>query len=417
MTLLNVGRPRSHGRRDLPDNLIPRPRRVAGREVIYWYWNDPRDGKEKPLKCPDDKETAIRRARELNALVAREQADSIVENLVTTPAKRKATGVPFNAWALSYLSRLEKRLEKGKIAANTLRSRKSLVNSAIQRFQGTPLHEMANDVAAISAFIESIEDAGKGRTAQATRSTLIDIFREAHSSGTLDSNLPNPASLTRPPNVDVQRSRLTLEDYLVIWPACERLGAKLGVWQPNSVLLALVTAQRREDIAIMRFRRGKDWDAAWQAFQRGERHPVHPYPFIEDDMLWIVQQKTGALVRIPLDLKLNAINITVGETVDRCRSSIASRYLLHHTIPFGNAPVGTRIHQDTITRQFSVARDSATLEWVGRTPPTFHELRSLSERLYRDQGVDTQILLGHRHARMTEVYNDARGAEWSTVTA
>lgn len=54
-------------------------------------------------------------------------------------------------------------------------------------------------------------------------------------------------------------------------------------------------------------------------------------------------------------------------------------------------------------------------KWGGRTPPTFHELRSLSERLYRDQGINTQALLGHRHARMTEVYNDPRGAEWGTV--
>ena len=50
-----------------------------------------------------------------------------------------------------------------------------------------------------------------------------------------------------------------------------------------------------------------------------------------------------------------------------------------------------------------------------RTPPTYHEIRSLAERLYRAQGIDTQALLGHRHARMTEVYADPRQAEWLKV--
>jgi phage integrase len=42
-------------------------------------------------------------------------------------------------------------------------------------------------------------------------------------------------------------------------------------------------------------------------------------------------------------------------------------------------------------------------------PPTLHEVRSLAERLYRAQGVDTRILLGHRRQQMTDRYNDDRG--------
>ena len=54
--------------------------------------------------------------------------------------------------------------------------------------------------------------------------------------------------------------------------------------------------------------------------------------------------------------------------------------------------------------------------WEGKTPPTFHEIRSLSERLYSRQGdVRTQELLGHRDPRMTAVYHDVRGAEWVRV--
>lgn len=38
-----------------------------------------------------------------------------------------------------------------------------------------------------------------------------------------------------------------------------------------------------------------------------------------------------------------------------------------------------------------------------------HECRSLSERLYREQGIDTKTLLGHKHQSMTDAYNDDRG--------
>ncbi|HCJ5889806.1 TPA: integrase, partial [Klebsiella pneumoniae] len=43
------------------------------------------------------------------------------------------------------------------------------------------------------------------------------------------------------------------------------------------------------------------------------------------------------------------------------------------------------------------------------------EQRSLSERLYREQGIDTQKLLGHKTMKMTDRYNDDRGKEWIIV--
>lgn len=53
------------------------------------------------------------------------------------------------------------------------------------------------------------------------------------------------------------------------------------------------------------------------------------------------------------------------------------------------------------------------LDWVRRT---FHEQRSLSERLYRKQGIDTQALLGHTTRLQTDRYNNTRGKEWVTIT-
>lgn len=52
---------------------------------------------------------------------------------------------------------------------------------------------------------------------------------------------------------------------------------------------------------------------------------------------------------------------------------------------------------------------------IGKTPTTFHEQRSLSERLYRAQGIDTKILLGHKTQSTTDRYNDDRGKEWTKL--
>jgi integrase len=51
----------------------------------------------------------------------------------------------------------------------------------------------------------------------------------------------------------------------------------------------------------------------------------------------------------------------------------------------------------------------------GKTPPTFHEIRSLASRLYNKQGIDDQALLGHKSGSMTAAYRDVRGTEWGKV--
>lgn len=409
MTSSKMGRPRSAGRRDLPDNLIPHPRKLAGKTITYWYWLDRRDGKEKSLKCPDDKPTAIRRAMELNAIVAREMAGDVVEDIASCPVKRSA-GTPFNVFAAHCLTLFEQR----GLAENTMRSRKCHINAAIKWFSSTPIHEIG--VPEMAALLKNYTDQGKNRSAQSVRSLMADVWKEAYQEGLLPADHPNPALITRRPIAKVKRARLILETFQEIHRKSETLAKTRGNWIVNSQLLALVTGQRVEDIGIMQFRKGRDWQKAWLAYQEGEAHPIHPYPYVEDGFLWVIQQKKGAMIPIPLDLRLASIGLSVGDVIDRCRSKVVSRYLVHHTLPFGNAPPGSPVHINTISKGFMYARRETELSWPGKTPPTFHEIRSLSERLYKAQGVDTQILLGHRHQKMTEVYDDPRQAEWSKLS-
>lgn len=48
-------------------------------------------------------------------------------------------------------------------------------------------------------------------------------------------------------------------------------------------------------------------------------------------------------------------------------------------------------------------------------PATFHEQRSLSERLYKEQDINTQLLLDHKSQKQTDRYHNDRGKDWVTI--
>ena len=70
---------------------------------------------------------------------------------------------------------------------------------------------------------------------------------------------------------------------------------------------------------------------------------------------------------------------------------------------------------DRVSKAFSDAVENLGRNWGDKNPPTFHEIRSLSERLYAEQGnINTQDLLGHKDPRTTQTYHDSRG-DWVRV--
>jgi integrase len=102
-----------------------------------------------------------------------------------------------------------------------------------------------------------------------------------------------------------------------------------------------------------------------------------------------------------------------------CRDLIVSRYLVHHTERASRSKPGDQVMGQIISKAFKNARDAAKIGASdGRTPPSFHEIRSLSERLYREEfGAEfAQAMLGHKSAQMTSKYDDLRGG-WKTVKA
>ncbi|MFC0712255.1 integrase [Azorhizophilus paspali] len=65
---------------------------------------------------------------------------------------------------------------------------------------------------------------------------------------------------------------------------------------------------------------------------------------------------------------------------------------------------------DTLSKTFAEARDRAVAKdaiIVGENPPTFHEQCSFAARLHAAEGRDPQLLLGHKSAKMTDIYRRA----------
>ncbi|HEY0834656.1 MAG TPA: phage integrase Arm DNA-binding domain-containing protein [Azospirillum sp.] len=360
-----MGRRRSTKTRSLPPNLYE--------QRGYFTWRDPRSGKTFGLGR--DRRSAINQAIEANHEVAGTRGKrSLVDRLTAGPDNS------VSAWCDRYQEIVAER--------DVEQSTRDLVAQRLKRVRAEWGDRRIDSVTTrdVADFLGTWEQAGKKRSAQAVRSLLLDLFREAIAKGWVQTN---PVAPTRAARVEVKRSRLTLEDFLAIHDVAVK---EYAPWLARALELALVTGQRREDVAAM-----------------GPRS-------VRDNKLWIEQGKTGAKVCIPLALRLQVVNWSVGEVIARCKDKVLSPYFLHHSAFAGRAKPGDKIRLQTITNWFAEARDKTGRNWPdGMEPPSFHEIRSLSARLYAEQGTDAQSLLGHKSPDMTAVYRDARGAEWVEV--
>ncbi|VEB98581.1 Site-specific recombinase XerD [Cedecea lapagei] len=192
---------------------------------------------------------------------------------------------------------------------------------------------------------------------------------------------------TKQPRRKITRQRLNLEEWKRIFAIADANHRYLG----NAMLLAIVTGQRLGDISKMKF------SDIW------------------DDHLHVIQEKTGSKIAIPLSLRCDAIDWCLRDVVARCRDYAVSLYMVHFFRATSMAERGAQVKSNTITMNFSKARDKAEINWGDGTPATFHEQRSLSERLYETQGVDTKKLLGHKSQRQTDQYHDDRGKDWIRI--
>jgi len=237
----------------------------------------------------------------------------------------------------------------------------------------------------------------RASTARRVLAELREVYTEAIANGWAEAN---PATHIKTPVCKVKRARLTL----ATWQAMRTLSqASPQRWVESMLLLAIVTGQRRADLAKATF---DDivTDAAGQQYLRIEQQKQAGKGY-------------GARVEIPLALRMDAIGMTVSQVIEHCRASAKPGPTLLRKAGGGS------IEESSLSARFAehiraVLGGSAhrTHEW-----PSLHEVRSLAARTYMQQGLPretVQTLLGHKHAEMTSLYVDDRGLsakDWKRV--
>ncbi|EPY2140117.1 MULTISPECIES: site-specific integrase [Klebsiella pneumoniae complex] len=360
-------------------NLYPLFSRKVNK--VYWRYKHPITGKFHSLGTDEAEATAI--AIEANKRLAEQNTRQILA-LSDKIATSKGKAITAITWLDRYWKIQEERLAKGDIKKNTYKQKAKPVALLKERV-GMKLIS-AVDVRDIAQILDEYISEGQPRMAQVIRSVLIDVFKEAQHAGEVPPG-HNPALATKQPRRRITRQRLNLNEWQKIFDIADANHKYMG----NAMLLALITGQRLGDISRMKF------TDVW------------------DDHLHIEQEKTGSKIAIPLALRCDAINWSLREVIARCRDYAVSPYLVHFLHSTSQAERGAQVKARTLTMNFSKARDKAKIDWGDGTPATFHEQRSLAERLYEAQGIDTQKLLGHKSPNQTAQYHDDRGKDWVKV--
>jgi integrase len=356
-------RQRKPSNRALPPNLRER----GG----YFSWRNPEDGVEYGLGR--DKRSAIAQAVAANMKIAGESPrPTLVDRL---------SGDESRTWG-KWCTEFETLLAERDSADNTCRTRRSQMNRMRQSFNAD-MPAAAIDTMAIAAVLKAIKEEGKARTAQAFRTLLIDCFDRMVAQGWRKDN---PARVTDVVTVKVKRARLPFDVFQKLYEATS------VIWLRNAMDLALVTGQDRDSCRNAKFADFRE--GGW----------------------WNERSKTGARIFLPTELRLAATGKSLEDVLRQCRGTgILSHHLIHQTQRGRGSRLGKAMHKDMITRGFTLELAKLGLDWGGKKPPTFHEIRSLSSRLYKAQGdVNPQELLGHKDPRTTAIYTDGRG-EWVKV--
>ncbi len=365
-----MGRQRLARNRALPPNLYVNSKG-------YYSYRHPELKTQKGLG--KDRGEAIIKAKDANAALAAREPSSLVDWVLGK------TDYTLAGWLPIYRELWEAKTEP---AESTLKAAKNLLSRLAES-------DLANrrmrqiETAHVATYLEAFKKASGAGQARNMRSRLSDIFRWAETQGVIEVG-KNPVSATFNADYKVKRERLSLDQFWAIH-------AQASVFARNAMMLALVTSQRRDDIANMRFADYKD------------------------GYLHVAQGKSGGETKLQIDgaIRLAKVGVSVGEVVAACRDLIVSRHLVHYTERSIMAKPGDMVQGPRIAVAFQKARDKAGIVATeGRTPPSFHEIRSLSERLYRDEfGADfAQAMLGHKSAQMTSKYDDLRGG-WKAINA
>lgn len=369
--------------RQFPANLYRKTDKRSGE--TYFSYRDPRNGKTRGLGT--DMERAIKLAHVLNAGVYQ---DIQAAQLAALIAPKRPDSPTFKSVIDRHLELCVDRMRPA-----TLKKRRYFAGAwekaiCVEGKEDIRIEEI--QLRQIVEVLETFND--RMASKKAMRQVATEIWKDAMQEGWAQDNLPSKTrSIT---NVEVKRSRLSLADF---WKIHAVALQQRDSWIARAMEIALVTVQRREDIAVFEFKERKD-SIAW----------------LEDNHLYVVQQKEGAKVRI--DFNVGIAGFTVGGVIKACRDDVVSRWIMHHHRKYGNTMPGDPIGLESFSKKFAEVRDLAGVKGEeGKEPPTFHEIRSLAIREYsKKYGAEfAQAIAGHKKSATTDLYRDMRGSDWIAV--
>lgn len=214
-----------------------------------------------------------------------------------------------------WLDRYEVILDRRELKPNTMKVRRNQISTIKTEFGDFPLTSITTKE--IASFLESYILCDSFKAAVCADGYIQGSYR----GGDVERN---PAELTRTPAPKVKRERLLLEQLAVIREAA----MANSEWAPNACDLALVTGQRREDISLLRF------------------------SDVRDGSLFVMQEKTGHKLEIPLSLRLDAADLLLQDVIDRCRLNNPSDFMIYSPVRRGGRKPGP-LTPDGLTQAFA----------------------------------------------------------------
>lgn len=290
-----------------------------------------------------------------------------------------------------WLIRYENALENKQFAARTIIGKKQHLKIISRKIGDLNLKDV--QPIHLKNIIDIYVNADKPSPAKAMHSLLSDVFNEAIISGLISNN---PIWPLKYPTQRVKRARLMFNEFMQMYNYAKE---NLQTYLSSALMLALVTAQRPGDLLELGYDK-KDF------FVQNNHLHIHQMKGRKYVTTIYGEKKLirhGAKIALPLNLTLNVVNMSIEDAILNCGGN-------EYFIELNSQPV----EYWRLNRDFCQLRDAIFPEkyWEDYSPPSFFEIRSLAERLYREQGVNTQLLLGHKYRSTTDLYNDLRGREW-----
>jgi integrase len=360
-------RRRKNQNRGLPSNLY--------RNGASFKYRNPLTGKS--VSWTVDEETARKTAILLNEKFA----DAVAQKLIDKSLNRKSNRITVSDVIAGFR---QDYLPEKNLSAGTLDNKEY----KLKKYEREVGRELFCDmtVTRLNEYFEAFTKAAYVKH----RQLWVELFAYAISKGYVPVGQNHADALLRKAEPKRQRQRL---DSFEIY---KKIHQQAPEWLQIAMDFSLLSLQPREIVCVV-------------------RHDQYV-----DGRVKVIRKKTGDYLDIGVGAGLH-------EVFERSRKSpVASQYVVHR-VPEARRKARDRAHwsqlaPNYITKGFKKAVEASGLfENVPReTWPTFHEIISLGQELYKKAGyslADIQKLRGHEDEKTTKHYFKDREPDWIQVEA